>query len=464
MKTFSVTTLGCKVNQYEGQQIRQFLEQAGLLQAPPDAPADLAIVNSCCITHIASAKSRQCLRKIQKQNPDAAIVLAGCLPAASINELKNISSNIHIVRQKSKITEILQELVWTEVTEKNLSSTNTNVVTYNIKPKKGAKIKDKTRISRIKTHSFQHSNHDITGLSTLTRYKGQHRAFLKVQDGCDAYCSYCIIPQIRRAVCNKNVKTVLTEAKALITAGHKEIVLCGIFLGAYGQDTVRRKQWEPKKLDCLAKLVEKLAQLKGLDRLRLSSLEPGDVTDRLLEVYSKYPNIMPHLHLPLQSGSKKILKKMGRQYTIAQFTQVIEKAKVTLDKPAITTDIIVGFPGETEEDFEKTMKMAKKVEFSKMHVFSFSPRAGTPAAKMQNQVKPEVVKKRSQRLRNLDTRLQKKFKSKFKGQKLQIIIESTEPARGRCERYFMVKANELRGTKKPRLGQLVGGIFEPGTP
>ena len=154
---------------------------------------------------------------------------------------------------------------------------------------------------------------------------------------------------------------------------------------------------------------------------------------------------------------------MGRQYTIAQFMQVIEKAKVTLDKPAITTDIIVGFPGETEEDFEKTLKLAKKVEFSKMHVFSFSKRAGTPAAKMQNQVKPEVVKKRSQRLRNLDTRLQKKFKSKFKGQKLQIIIESVKPPRGRCERYFMVKASELKGAKKLRLGQLVSGIFKPGT-
>jgi threonylcarbamoyladenosine tRNA methylthiotransferase MtaB len=461
MKTFSITTLGCKVNQYESQQMRQFIAQLGLRWVEPDDSPQLAVVNTCCITHNASAKSRQAIRKIQKLSPNAAIVIAGCLPLSSTKELKNIAGNIHFVRRKSDIANIVIALLRKQSRQINMSSNKTEIVTSNSKPQNGTKIKHKTRISPTKTVFCRPSANDSIGLGPLSSYKGQHRAFLKVQDGCDGFCSYCIIPQIRTRVCNKNVKTVLAEVKALVAAHHREIILCGIFLGAYGQNTVRRKNWNPKKLNSLAKLVEKVAQVDGLKRLRLSSLEPADVTGPLLDVYSKYPNIMPHLHLPLQSGSPRILKKMGRQYNLDDYLKVIEKAREVLDRPAITTDIIVGFPSETEDDFQMSLDIAKIIAFSKIHVFSFSARYGTPAAKMQGQIKPDVIKKRSQRLRALDKRLQDKFRLQFAGQKMGIIVESMDPPRGRCERYFMIKANELEGAKKPKLGDILYGTYRP---
>lgn len=464
MKTFSITTLGCKVNQYEGQQLRQLLEQLGLRQVNSDESPELAIVNTCCITHTASAKSRQCVHKYQKQNPHADIIIAGCLPLAPTKELKNITGNIHIVRRKSEISNVVIDLLRAKARQINMSSKKTDTATYFIKPQKGAKIKHKTHISPTKTVFHRPAEKDSLELPILTAYTGRHRAFLKVQDGCDGYCSYCIIPQIRTRVCNKNVKTVLAEVKALVSAGHKEIVLCGIFLGAYGQNTVRRRNWDPDKRESLAKLVEKVAQVEGLKRLRLSSLEPADVTEPLLDVYCKYPNIMPHLHLPLQTGSGRILKKMGRQYTIEDFLQVVERAGERLDRPAITTDIIVGFPSETEQDFQLSLDIAKKIGFAKIHTFSFSARSGTAAAGMQSQIKPEVIKKRSQRLRALDKRLQAKFRKQFIGQKMGIIIEAMEPPRGRCERYFMVNADELKGIKKPKLGNLSFGTYQPKCP
>lgn len=461
MKTFSITTLGCKVNQYEGQQIRQFIEELGLRQVGPDDSPDLAVVNTCCITHTASAKSRQAIRKLQKQDPNSTVVIAGCLPLSSTKELKNIEGNIHFVRRKSDIAKFVIALLREKTRQINMSSKNNKLVTSNSKPQNATKIKDKTRISPAKTVFCRPAASDSIGLGPLTAYKGQHRAFLKVQDGCDGFCSYCIIPQIRTHVCNKNVKTVLAEVRALVAEGHKEIILCGIFLGAYGQNTVRRKHWDPNKLNSLVKLVEKVAQIDGLKRLRLSSLEPADVTDGLLEVYSKYPNIMPHLHLPLQSGSGRILKKMGRQYTIDDYVRIIAKIRSTLDKPAITTDIIVGFPSETEDDFQMSVDIAKKIAFSKIHVFSFSARSGTAAVRMKEQIKPDIIKKRSQRLRVLDKRLQDEFRLQFAGQRMGIIIEDMDPPRGRCERYFMIKADELEGAKKAKLGDLLYGTYRP---
>ena len=462
MKTFSITTLGCKVNQYEGQQLRELLEQLGLRQVNSGDSPQVAIVNTCCITHTASAKSRQCIRKCQKQNPHAEIIIAGCLAIAAEKELKNITGNVHIVRRKSEISNVI-DLLRTKARPINMSSKKTDIVTYSIKPEKGSKIKHKTHISPTKTVFHRPVEKDSFELPILTAYTGRQRAFLKVQDGCDGCCSYCIIPQIRTRVCNKNVKTVLAETKALVAAGHKEIVLCGIFLGAYGQNTVKRRNWDSSKLNSLAKLVEKVARIGGLKRLRLSSLEPADVTKALLDVYCKYPNIMPHLHLPLQTGSARILKKMGRQYKIDDYLKVVENARNALDRPAITTDIMVGFPSETEDDFQMSLDFAKKIGFAKIHAFSFSARSGTAAAKMKGQIKPEVIKKRSQRLRTLDKRLQAKFRKQFIGQKLGIIVEDMDPPRGRCERYFMVNACDLKGTKKPKLGDLIFGTYRPDT-
>ena len=436
MNTFAIETLGCKVNQYESRQIRELLERLDLTHVETGQTPDLVVVNTCCVTHTASAKSRQYIRKIQKHSPYATIVVAGCLPVGQINELKDISNdaNIHIVRQKNELAGTLSNLIRNSGYNRTLFP---------------AKIKDKTR-SPCENNPNQ--------FKILHSYARQSRAFLKIQDGCDGYCSYCIVPKIRNKIINKPVKDVLHEAYNLLYARHAEIVLTGIFLGAYGQNTVRRKKWQNNKTDSLADLLTKIARIDGLKRIRLSSLEPADVTDKLLETFVKYDNIMPHLHLALQSGSPQILEKMRRQYTIDEFIVILEKLRKTLDTPAITTDIIVGFPGETEEDFQKTFDFAEKCRFSKIHVFSYSQRLGTAAAEMPDKVPPQVIKKRSLQLRQLDQKLQKEFRSQFIGQKVQIVVEDTNPVKGRTERYFLAQFPEIKPDSIKK-GDILSAIY-----
>ncbi len=415
MKTFSITTLGCKVNQYETRQIAQVLEKQGLTWTDPARNPDILIVNTCCVTKTASAKSRQAVNKLNRISPDTSVFVTGCLAKKESpdDELKNLPENAKIIYDKNKLAQAL-----TQMLKKN------------------------------KNHT------PPAQLPDLCRYKNQSRAFLKVQDGCDGYCSYCIIPKIRTNITSKPIERVINEAQNLIKAGHPEIVLTGIFLGAYGQSTVRRKNWNTKQNLALPNLVNKIAQLPNLKRLRLSSLEPGDVTDTLLQCFKNHKNIAPHLHLPLQTGSPAILKKMARQYTIPQYLNVIEKIKNSLDSPAITTDIITGFPGESEKDFQNTIEIAQKVKFAKIHVFSFSPRKNTPAAEMKNQIPPETIKQRSKILSDLDKKLQLQFRKKFIGKSLQVIVEKihkTGSAQGRCQQYFMVKIPKAMNPKKNQI-------------
>ena len=217
-------------------------------------------------------------------------------------------------------------------------------------------------------------------------------------------------------------------------SGHKEIVLTGIFLGAYGQDTARRRHWDSSRADGLANLLDQVARVPGLCRVRLSSFEPGDVTDRLLDVFCEHENIAPHLHLPLQSGSDRILKRMCRQYRLDDFRRSVEKLTSRLDRPAITTDLIVGFPGETENDFAATRAVMRQVGFAKSHIFPFSPRKGTAAALMTPRVPAAVAKERSRILQEEDARLQEAFRNRFRGEKATVIVESLDPPQGRCER------------------------------
>jgi threonylcarbamoyladenosine tRNA methylthiotransferase MtaB len=277
------------------------------------------------------------------------------------------------------------------------------------------------------------------GFGPLNSFGGHTRAFLKVQDGCDGCCSYCIIPATRPQVQSKAPEAVLREAQTLVEAGHREIIITGIFLGAYGQESVKRRNWKRPETNKLADLVERLAAIPGLARIRLSSLEPKAVTSRLLDVFCENRNIMPHLHLSLQSGSNRILKRMCRQYAAEEFRETVEVIKRRLDRPAITTDIIVGFPGETNADFEQTVGLATEVGFAKMHVFSFSPRKGTAAARMQDVVDKRVTKERSEVLRQLDTELGRKFREQFMGETAVVLLENDNGRlSGRSERYFMV--------------------------
>jgi len=464
MKTFSINTLGCKVNQYESQQIRELLAKLGLQQAESPEKSDLVVINTCCVTHTASAKSRQYIRRAGKVNPDAAVVVCGCLPIVQIGELDFTANNIHLIRDRADLGATLAhatDRLAAPAVSQSAQSCSVNTIKSKIDRKSKKEIGD----WRLPNADFSTANRESQipiRLPGLSSFQGQTRAFIKVQDGCDGYCTYCIVPKARPFVHSTPAARVLAEAQALVKAGHREIVVSGIFLGAYGQDTVRRQNWPGRRNDNLADLLDKMANLPGMGRIRLSSLEPADVTPGLLDTLCKHPNIMPHLHLPLQSGSDKILRKMSRQYRVAQFKETIDLLKSRLDRPAITTDIIVGFPGESQADFDQTMNLARDVGFAKMHIFSFSPRKGTAAAKMEGAVDKKVIRERSEILRALDMELGLRYREQFVGDTAQVLLETDagtgklpivdsrlpietsnlrsldDRPHGRSERYFMV--------------------------
>lgn len=425
MKSFSILTLGCKVNQYESQQIRELLERFDLVQVDVTSSPDLVVINTCCVTHTASAKSRHLLCQAQRHHP-AAVVVCGCLPKAHIDELTATTENVRVVRDSCDLASALSLLVSTHSTTPDSESPEPSGDPF-IRAQAEPKVKCKNDLC------------PPTELQPLARFQGHARAFLKIQDGCDAFCTYCIIPKARPRVHSKPPDNVLAEAAALVAAGHREIVLTGIHIGAYGQTTVRRRHWAGPENSHLPEILRRLIDVPGLARIRLSSLDPADVTSGLLDVLAEHDNIMPHLHLSLQSGSDGILRRMARPYTADEFRGKVDMIRSRLDRPAITTDIIVGFPSETDADFQQTFDLAQEVGFAKMHVFPFSPRAGTAAARTQGKVASEVVKERSAVLRELDQQLQRHFREQFLGQTAQVLIEANEgrPA-GRAERYFMV--------------------------
>jgi len=310
MKTFSINTLGCKVNQYESQQIRELLEKLGLKMAESPEKSDLVVINTCCVTHTASAKSRQYIRRARKQNPDATVVVSGCLPTVQTGELDTLNSSrpdgIHLIRDRADLSATLTHITGSKAAPAVSQRAQARPANP-IKPKNDDKIKHKKELGE---------RFDLSG---LTCFHGHTRAFLKVQDGCDGYCTYCIVPKARPFVHSKPVDQALAEAQTLVEAGHMEIVVTGIFLGAYGQSTVKRKNWPDRRSDKLADLLDKMAKLPNMGRIRLSSLEPADMTPRLVDTICENRNIMPHLHLALQSGSDAILRKMCRQYGVDQF-------------------------------------------------------------------------------------------------------------------------------------------------
>jgi len=434
MRTFSIYTLGCKVNQYESQQITQLLEELGLSAAASGEKPDLAVINTCCVTGTASAKSRQYIQRALKANPAGVRVVCGCLPAMNSRESPPCDGdNVHIISSRDDLAQRIAQII----------------IGHNplIKAKKGLKIKD----GMAKFAKYPK-------LPQLTSFKGHTRAFLKVQDGCDCLCTYCIVPKVRPNVQTKPIEEAVAEAKALVAAGHKEIVVTGVNLGAYGRSTPKRTQIADCRLS-IADLLKELAKIEGLARIRVSSLEPGDISEELLDVFCAHPNIMPHIHLSVQSGASTILKRMCRQYDTEELREKIELIKRRLDRPAITCDIIVGFPGETDKDFEETVELSKWAGFSKIHVFPFSVRAGTPAAKLKGRLPADVIKTRAQTLRNLSDDLGHKFVEQFVGETCEVLLENTEPMSGRCERYFVVQVQKTgdRRQKTENEGQRTEG-------
>ncbi len=319
LHSFAILTLGCKVNQYESQQVRQLLEAFGLTQVDAAQAPQLVVINTCSVTHTASAKSRHLLYQAQKHGPQA-IVICGCLPTVETDELKAVGENVHVVKNRCDLAATLSRLVHVESTAPNSAR-----LTWG--PKRDAsRLGTLPASAGVPSEPYRHSidpfikpesdskvksERDLClseELPPLTSFQGQTRAFLKIQDGCDAFCSYCIIPTARPAVRFRKPEEILAEATALVAAGHKEIVLTGVHIGSYGQTTARRRKWSTEENPHLPALLDKVAQIPGLSRIRLSSLDPADVTQTLLDVFCDHPNLMPHLHLSLQSGSDAVLR------------------------------------------------------------------------------------------------------------------------------------------------------------
>lgn len=355
MKKAALHNLGCKVNAYETESMQQMLEAAGYEIVPFDQKADVYVINTCSVTNIADRKSRQMIHRAKKQNPDSVVVAAGCYVQTS-KEQAEADEAIDILIGNNKKHELPQML---EAFFAEKSGKKTEVV--NIAEDKSY---ENLSVSRTAEHT---------------------RAFIKVQDGCNQFCSYCIIPYARGRVRSRELSDVLREVEALAKNGYREVVLTGIHLSSYGVDINEN----------LLHLIQEVHQIEGIERIRLGSLEPKIVTEEFARSLSQLPKVCPHFHLSLQSGCDATLKRMNRKYTCEEYALGCELLRKYFAHPAITTDVIVGFPGETEEEFETTREFLKKIGFFEIHIFKYSVRKGTKAAEMKEQVPEEIKAKRS---------------------------------------------------------------------
>lgn len=363
MKTIKFHTLGCKVNQYDTQMIREQFLNSGFKELGNGSAADVYLINTCTVTGRADSQSFNLIRRAARENPKARIIVTGCLAELDADKIKGIDKRIIIFKNK-----------------------------------------DKDKIQKPAENKG------------ISYFEGHTRAFLKIQDGCDNFCSYCKVPLVRGRPRSKPVREILREAEGLARNGFKEIVLCGICLGAYG------KGLKPK-VD-LVDVIEGLEGISGILRIRLSSIEAGDVSDKLLAKMVGSEKLCPSLHIPLQSGDDGILRKMNRKYNRADFLKLIRKVQSKVKGVAVTTDVLVGFPGESEEQFQNTVKALKAIKPLKAHIFPYSPREGTLAAKnYRQQLDPELVRKRAEALRKLSDAYAQEFSKRFAGKKMKVLWE-----------------------------------------
>ena len=395
MKKAALHNLGCKVNAYELEAMQQQLEAGGYEIVPFEDRADVYIINTCTVTNIADRKSRQMLHRARKCNPDAVVVAAGCYVQAAEEDLKK-DKTVDIVignNQKGKLLELLDE--------------------YMDRKGGGDAVLDIGHASSYES-------------MRITRTSEHTRAFIKIQDGCNQFCSYCIIPYARGRIRSREAEDVLEEVAGLAAGGLKEAVLTGIHLSSYGAD----RQEE----NGLLELVMRLQEVEGIERIRLGSLEPRIITEEFVRSLSGLSKFCPHFHLSLQSGCNETLKRMNRHYTTGEYYEKCCLIRESFDHPAITTDVIAGFPGETEEEFEETLAFVKKVQFYEMHVFKYSRRKGTLAAKMEEQVPEQKKQERSRRLIDLAHDMSQDFRRYYIGRETQVLLE--EPVTAAGERFL----------------------------
>lgn len=372
LKTF---TLGCKVNQYETELVREAFLDAGYRNAGPRESADICIVNTCTVTSEGDSKSRQAVRRLARENPGTRIVVMGCYATRAPQELAALPGVAEVVGDRRELPDVLGRFGVMDLP------------------------------------------------SGISRFGNRSRAYVKVQDGCILRCSYCIIPKVRPHLTSRPVHDVVEEVRRLLDNGYREIVLTGVHLGHYGVDW----NWRKSKSDWirLSHVVRQIVRIEGDFRIRLSSLEATEVTRELVDVMAESGNkVCPHLHICLQSGSDTVLRRMKRRWTVRSFLDRCRLVQEALDQPAFTTDVIVGFPGETDDDFERTCQVVREAGFSKIHVFPFSPRSGTPAAEMPNMVPKRIKSERSKRLSAIERELRTGYFEGLIGKNLRVLVES----------------------------------------
>ncbi len=407
-KTAAFLTLGCKVNSYETEAIRGMFESAGYEVVDFKELADVYVVNTCTVTNIADRKSRQMLHQAKKRNPDAIIIAVGCYVQAAEEALLKDSS-VDLVVGNNRKSEIVK-LVESYKIKKDI---NTNMV-----------------IDIGAEKDFE----ELSIVSTMEKT----RAFIKIQDGCNRFCSYCIIPYVRGRVRSRNEDEILDEISKLSNAGYKEIVLTGIHISSYGTDRLDKAE-DVYKLLPLASLIKAIGEITGIERIRLGSLEPRIITEEFVKEIAAIKQFCPHFHLSLQSGSDTVLKRMNRKYTSSEYVEKVRLLREYFENPAFTTDVIVGFPGESDKEFEETLEFVQGIGFSAIHVFKYSKRAGTKAAVMEDQVPEEIKNQRSNVLASVAKKMSEDYMSDFMGRIEKILIEEEVSIEGKS---YLIGHNE----------------------
>lgn len=450
MKTAAIHNLGCKVNAYEAESMEQMLAAAGYSIVPfaGGQKADVCIINTCAVTNIADHKSRQMLHRARKLYPEAVVIASGCYAQEQASSLADDPA-VDIVlgnNRKKDLIPILEQFTAS-------------------RPQRSGDAEG--------THGEEHrAVSDVEDISrdpvyenlTLTEVRDHTRAYIKMQDGCNQFCTYCIIPYLRGRIRSRAEEDILQEITALASKGFQEFVLTGIHLTSYGMDSASGS---------LIEVIEKVGQIPGVKRIRLGSLEPRVITKDFAERLAAVPSFCPHFHLSLQSGSDAVLRRMNRHYTTEEFADSVKLLRETFERPAVTTDIIVGFPQETEEEFQETLAFVRRIQFYECHVFKYSRREGTVADRMEGQIAQNVKHERSGRLIAQAKELAHSYRQSFKNETKNVLIEQTEEVNGK--KYFtgltgnyikiyipcgqQPRPAELTGTIRP---VLVGDLFHDG--
>ena len=448
MKSVALHNLGCKVNSYEIEVMQQMLQEKGYNVVPFDQIADIYIVNTCTVTNIADRKSRQVLHRAKQKNTEAIVVAVGCYvqtgkDAVEMDECIDLAIGNN---RKKDLAVILEEFLREREVFREVSGKEDSEIAHDC----SKTLHDTTVIDINNTYEYEEM--------TLKQTAEHTRAYIKIQDGCNQFCSYCVIPYARGRVRSRKAEDILREIQGIVEAGYREIVLTGIHISSYGIDFEEEAWQQGKSVEVhrgnnkvnssvesaardysgsskLIDLIEKIHEIDGLERIRLGSLEPRIVTAENAARLAALPKLCPHFHLSLQSGCDETLKRMNRHYTTGEYFQSVEFLRKEFEYPAITTDVIVGFPGETEEEFAQTKEFLQKISFYEMHIFKYSKRAGTRAAVMPNQVPDQIKTIRSGELLALEKEQSKEFRGRYIGSETEILLEETKEIAG--NQYFV---------------------------